>query len=241
MKMLRTGLVLAILSLASLSFSTAAVASAEKTSGVYTALKAGAAITHVASQDLSFDATQDDSAEQFAFANKDKTAFAAAIAAGYDFSAVSSLPIRAELEYTIRADVSNVSRSDFKDYGQLANHTKVGIQTLMVNTYYDFDTGTAWTPYVTAGLGLSHLSLDQYISSNEGAGDSRSHSVDNFAWSAGVGVAYAINDNWSLDLSYKYLDAGDITATKTDEDGATSSAKADITSQDVLFGVRYYF
>lgn len=232
---------LVAIAMATLSVSAVAHASAEGTSGVYVAGKVGASYQHVKDQNLAFSATEDSAAESFAFGSENKTSFASGVAVGYDFSAVSKVPVRLELDYTVRANVDNVSKADFKDYGQLANHTKVQLQTLMVNAYYDIDTHTAWTPYVSAGAGLSHLNLDQYIQSSEGAGDSRSHSLDTFAWSVGLGVAYAINTNWTVDLSYKYLDAGDITATQTDADGASSKAKVDVTTQDVLFGVRYTF
>lgn len=227
--------------IAVMGFATVAHASAEGTSGVYVAAKVGASFQHVKDQNLSFAATEDDASESFAFGAQDKTSFATGLAAGYDFSAISQVPVRLELDYTVRADVHSVSKADFADYGTLANHTKVQLQTLMVNAYYDIDTHSAWTPYVSAGAGLSHIALDQYVQSSEGAGDSRSHSLDTFAWSVGAGVAYAISPNWAVDLSYKYLDAGDISATQTDADGAQSHAKVDVTTQDVLLAIRYTF
>lgn len=68
----------------------------------------------------------------------------------------------------------------------------VNILTVMVNGYVDMPTGTPFTPYLTAGVGISDIKWDIF-----------SDTV--LAVQVGGGVEYALSDNLSLDIRYKYL------------------------------------
>ncbi|SJM95957.1 putative Twin-arginine translocation pathway signal [Crenothrix polyspora] len=63
----------------------------------------------------------------------------------------------------------------------------------LVNGYYDFKNHTAFTPFITAGIGGYHVS-DYGIA---------------FAYQAGVGVNYKYNDTFSFDLKYRYFGGED--------------------------------
>lgn len=71
----------------------------------------------------------------------------------------------------------------------------------LLNGYFDFKNSTAFTPYLTAGLGGYHLrmKLDNRSIENE---------LD-FAWQAGAGVNYRLNDRIGFDLKYRYLGGAD--------------------------------
>ncbi|WP_332643150.1 outer membrane protein, partial [Escherichia sp. Lx600-2] len=62
----------------------------------------------------------------------------------------------------------------------------------------------------------------------------------NFAWSLGLGSQYAINDNLSLDLSYRFLDAGK-SEVSSYTDGAKDKSKVKVRSNDIMLGVVYRF
>lgn len=61
------------------------------------------------------------------------------------------------------------------------------------------------------------------------------------AWSLGVGVKYDVTQDFSLDLSYRYLDAGDSTLTYKDEDGAKYKSSVDVRSNEFMLGATYNF
>uniref|UniRef100_UPI0023AA4091 outer membrane protein n=1 Tax=Escherichia coli TaxID=562 RepID=UPI0023AA4091 len=63
----------------------------------------------------------------------------------------------------------------------------------------------------------------------------------NLAWSLGVGVKYDVTQDFSLDLSYRYLDAGDSTLTYKDEDGAKYKSSVDVRSNEFMLGATYNF
>jgi outer membrane immunogenic protein len=86
--------------------------------------------------------------------------------------------------------------------------------------------GGAFLPYVTAGLAFANATADW-----DGDADSQTH----IGWTAGVGVEFAVADNVSLDLQYRYSDYG----TKTyDIDGGTDFS---LTSNAVTAGINFRF
>lgn len=74
---------------------------------------------------------------------------------------------------------------------------------LMLNTYYDFSPGRRFNPYLTAGIGAAHHRADLNI------GGTRVDDGDTtFAWAAGAGLSYSVNDRFSLTGGYRYMDHG---------------------------------
>ncbi|MVW51359.1 outer membrane beta-barrel protein, partial [Escherichia coli] len=119
---------------------------------------------------------------------------------------------------------------------------------LMLNAYYDFRNDSSFTPYVSAGLGyarIHHKTTDvyelKYYSSEETISNSRSDTDNNFAWSLGVGVKYNIYDNLSVDLAYRYFDAGKSQITYRNEWNEEFKSRVSVRSNDIMLGVTYDF
>lgn len=64
---------------------------------------------------------------------------------------------------------------------------------------------------------------------------------NNFAWSFGAGVRYDVTPDIALDLSYRYLDAGDASVSYKDEWGDKYKSEVDVKSHDIMLGVTYNF
>ena len=103
--------------------------------------------------------------------------------------------LRAELEYSKNANST-------KPYGLI--DFEVETQSVMLNTYYHLPTGTALTPYIGAGIGVSHVKGTADI-----LGYSGNIKKTNFAWQAGAGISYDITDHFAIDAGYRYMDYGD--------------------------------
>ncbi|MEQ1545372.1 outer membrane beta-barrel protein [Methyloglobulus sp.] len=71
----------------------------------------------------------------------------------------------------------------------------------LLNGYYDFKNSTAFTPYITAGMGGYHLRVKRPYGNAENDLD--------FAWAAGAGVNYKLDDRISFDLKYRYFGGAD--------------------------------
>ncbi len=150
--------------------------------------------------------------------------------------------IRAEVEYTLmdKTHNSGMYSHNINGFSLPTNYEiESKIQALMVNAYYDFDTGTKLKPYVSAGLGYSHIKEKASVS-NQYAKETAKDSKDSLAWSLGIGASYALSEKTTLELGYRYTDYGD----KKDSEHRgryQSSAKRDYIASEFLFGVRYSF
>ena len=141
------------------------------------------------------------------------------LAAGYDFVG----PFRTEIEYlwqkndvdTLRykSQVGNFDQGDLKT------------QAFMLNGYYDIDTGSAWTPFIGAGIGWAKLDLSTPALP---LGDND----DVFAYQLMGGIAYNFNDKMSIDFQYRFMSTSDATI---------QGADFSLDSNDLIVGLRYNF
>jgi outer membrane protein OmpA-like peptidoglycan-associated protein len=123
----------------------------------------------------------------------------------------------------------------------------------MVNGYFDLN--GAWPnifgrfqPYIDAGVGVARNDLSRTSFATAGGatiGSVNSHTFADFAWGAGAGVAYPIMPHLLIDLSYKYLDLGNMHSGTTLSIGSakvnTARMSADLKAHTVMLGVRYEF
>ena len=140
--------------------------------------------------------------------------------------------VRAELEGTL-----NRSAEDKEVDGDETTKVKTDVKALMLNGYYDIPTGTAFTPYVGAGVGVARLKTTVKDQDDEGAFKDKL-SATNLAYQLGAGVAYELTENWALDLGYRYADYGSY---KKAFDGDDYKSKFSVQSHNVYFGARYTF
>ncbi|ENR5394373.1 TPA: porin family protein [Providencia rettgeri] len=191
--------------------------------------------------------------ESYNGGSKTKAVLGGGIALGYDLYDVTSLPLRAEFDIALRGKASSKHNLFYENnsFFTASDDSKndITLNTFMVNAYYDFKNETNFTPYVSVGLGLASIKHKSTYSYEEKSHHSMYYGYDsfsksktksNFAWSLGIGSQYAINDNLSLDLSYRFLDAGKSSLSYT-EDNEVYKSKVKVRTNDVMFGVVYRF
>ncbi len=71
----------------------------------------------------------------------------------------------------------------------------------MFNGYYDFNFGSPFVPYLSAGIGFANLEIELR---------DRTRDEDAFAYAFGAGATYAINKSFALDMSYRYFATSDV-------------------------------
>lgn len=138
--------------------------------------------------------------------------------------------IRAEFAYTYR----NPSKRSYEN-GSL----EVGMQSYMVNGYYDFSTGTAFKPYVSVGAGMARVKMharDLFDDSGNYVDEVISASENTFAYSFGAGVSYDVTDDVAIDAGYRYTRTRKIFASDDGDSYATKQY-----ANDFMIGVRYTF
>jgi opacity protein-like surface antigen len=125
----------------------------------------------------------------------------------------------------------------------------------LVNAYADLGTWWCLTPFVGVGVGAANIHTtgiqDTGISFAPGVGTfgassyfANGASTTNFAWAAHAGVAYKVNNNFSVELAYRYLDMGTaVHGVGSSFDGSNAGPSSfqyrDLISQDVRLGVRW--
>lgn len=144
-------------------------------------------------------------------------------ALGYDFG-----NIRIEGELTHQA-------TDFSKLRFPGNSFELKGKSLatafLINGCYDFTNKSAFTPHVSAGLGCVKIEVEDL--NYKGAGSPATSDDDFvFAYQGGAGVEYAATEKIAIDLKYRYF-AG--------SDPEFDHTKAEFSTQNIYFGVRYNF
>ncbi len=145
------------------------------------------------------------------------------IAVGADFQGIRAEDgIRAEIEYAYRALKSKTSVDE-----DVVGKEKFGMQTYMLNAYYDIGTGTMVKPYVGAGLGLADIKVKY-----QDAEDLVSISKTKFAWNLNAGIGFEVAENVTVDVGYRYLQV---------EEAKKELLKIKTRANEISVGVRFDF
>lgn len=155
--------------------------------GPYVGLGAGVNIANDADLDIYEKAT----GAHYGFKAESDMGYALSLQAGYAFGGP-----RLEAEVTWRSN--DIDKFKYNGGGKIDGG---GIDSiaLMGNAFYDIPTGSAWTPYVGAGIGVANVRFDD--------GDfNRGTQTDSlFAYQGIVGLAYNIDQNLSIKADYRYF------------------------------------
>ena len=179
--------------------------------------------------------------------------FAYGIGIGYDFRPRLNVPLRTELEYFFLSEVNGQANdlwSDGAEYDNSYSKHDLNIQTLFLNAYYDFNTGTPFTPYVGAGLGVAFIQDQMRYTNNWGdlgydnsySDKSSSKRRTNFAWNIGAGIGWEALDWLTLDLGYRFSSLGKAeTGTAFFWYGEQKYKVKNIKTHQVMLGLRLTF
>jgi len=117
-------------------------------------------------------------------------------AGGIDLSGIDAGVLLTGNVGDLGVSVANLVATDSGDFDST---------TLMLNAFYDFDTGTRLTPYIGLGFGLMNVELTYRPG---GVGVIKDD--DNvFAYQLAGGLNYEVNDSFSVFASYRYRDSRD--------------------------------
>lgn len=109
------------------------------------------------------------------------------------------------------------------------------VWSAMANVLYDFRMGLPVVPYIGAGIGVARLDLDGV---GPVAGSSIDQAENAFAYQAMAGLGYALTEQLTASLGYKYFAVPDASSYTT---GTGTSVDSDYASHNVLVGLRYSF
>lgn len=152
--------------------------------------------------------------------------FATGFAGGYNFGMF-------RMEGEIGYQVNDIDKTSLCVGGicvsGLSSSGDVKALSFLVNGYFDFVNKTAFTPYITAGIGAARLEVNDFEVLGIRMGDSNDTV---FAYQVGAGIAYTVNKNFTIDLKYRYFATAD---PKFDD------IEAEFASHNVYLGLRVNF
>lgn len=149
------------------------------------------------------------------------TGWAGGIAAGYAYG--NNIRVEGEVTYQ-RNDLDKLSLGA----ASLALTGDVSNTALLLNGYYDFANSSPWTPFISAGLGVAQVNINDL--NVPGSGLPNTDDKDTvFAYQVGAGVSYAVSKEVSFDVKYRYF------ATSDPEFDTTST---EYSSHNIYAGIR---
>jgi len=154
------------------------------------------------------------------------TGYGVGLLMGYDFG-----EWRLDVEGSYRT--SSVDTLNVNSAPSTTSGGDLEVSALMINGYYDFEMPGDVSPYLGAGIGVARVSLDGYTSSGTLIVDD-SDTV--FAGQLSAGVLYALNEQVSLDLGYRYMMTGD-----AELNAPSGKLETDADNHLILVGVKFHF
>ena len=124
-----------------------------------------------------------------------------------------------------------------------ADKTKFMSTILLANAYYDFRTGTPWTPYLGAGVGfaVNQVTRNLTVTANDVAVVSAGNRTTDvqFAAAAMAGVSYDFSSFFAIDVNYRFLHIGG-SEVSLKPDVASSVEIGDLNEHQIRAGLRFY-
>lgn len=155
---------------------------------------------------------------------------------------------RAELEFSYRSNDIRHIASDGAGFSGWPASTLQGDMksyTGMFNLLYDFETTSKVTPYVGVGLGIAGVDPD-FTGNNTSGAPTPALTIGNFgattamAYQGIVGLGFALADNLTLDVSYRYFGTDKRHFSST-LNGAPANIAVENTSHSLFAGLRWNF
>ena len=144
-------------------------------------------------------------------------------ALGYNFN---RFRVEGEISYQ-KNDVDKIGAQGVS-FDATGNATAL---SFLINGYYDFVNRSAFTPYISAGLGFAQVEFNDLNISVSGFPCSSDEDTL-FAYQIGIGVGYAVTEKVIIDVKYRYFGT---------EDSEYDTTKAEFASNNFLIGVRVNF
>lgn len=142
-----------------------------------------------------------------------------------DVKPVYGVGVGYKFDNNFRADVNAQLRNSKHE----SKTTEYKSKAVFVNGYYDFDSSSIFTPYVTAGVGYAQNDMEKLSTGNTNVTNK------NFAYNAGFGSKINVSNDVDLDLGYKFVNLGEFKSKNATNEVSKRKAHAHEVSAGVIF------
>ncbi len=131
------------------------------------------------------------------------------MAAGYEWMYRYRIPLRTELEFMNRTEVTYDASPFLIGTPSGALASTVQNVTTMAKVYWHFPVESAtWWPFLSAGLGWSHNTVKSEFTPTGGGSTKFNHASEDLAWSVGTGISVKLGPNMMNDIEIRQVDLG---------------------------------
>jgi opacity protein-like surface antigen len=164
------------------------------------------------------------------------------MATGYEFSYRYRLPLRLEMEFINRTEITYDASPLMTSRATGALASTVQNVTTMAKGYWHFPVGSrAWWPFVSAGLGWARTTAkSSYTAAGESPVKTRAV-TDSLAWTAGVGATFKLGPQVMNDIELRYVDMGSIDWGLDPARNVAAEDFGSLTATELMFSLRYMF
>lgn len=106
-------------------------------------------------------------------------------------------------------------------------------KSYMFNVYWDLAPYTWFTPYLSAGIGLTDMEAVYNYDNNDA--NVNESTGNNFTWSIGGGISAKMTNRLNLDVGYRYFDFGKL------KNKSTRQKDGQVHNHEFYGGIRYVF
>ena len=158
------------------------------------------------------------------------TSFTVGGALGYRLGETGDYRLEGEVAYQNNEvdRIANISLPVDVD-GAILSSMEASVLTFLLNGYIDFNYGSAFSWFVTAGAGFARIDGEMTV---DGVNYDEDDTV--FAYQFGVGAGYAVTETVTLDCKYRYLRTDDLNIEGGDVEVASPS-------HNITAGIRVAF
>jgi opacity protein-like surface antigen len=150
-------------------------------------------------------------------------------------------------EYRTKAAVNAFGLYNFGGGTFGDNYTgSIRSTVFLANGYIDLGTWNCLTPFIGAGVGVAFNTLADFTDTGigtSGAGSGGNPTEAHLAWALHAGLSYAVTQNFSVEMAYRYLNYGSITDTINCIGGCNPDSYKfqNLSSNDIMLGMRWRF
>lgn len=165
------------------------------------------------------------------------------MAAGYEWMYSKRIPLRTELEFMNRTEVTYDASPLLQGGGSGALASTAQNITTMAKAYWHFPVGSdKWWPFVSGGLGWSHNTVkSEYTAAGGGNPTKITHATDDLAWTVGAGATFKLGPDVMNDVEVRYVDLGKVNWGMPADHNVEASGLGKFSATEVVFSLRYMF
>lgn len=164
------------------------------------------------------------------------------MAAGYEWAYRYRIPLRTELEFMNRTEVTYDASPSLQGRSSGALASTVQNVTTMARGYWHFPVGSdMWWPFVSGGLGWSHNTVKSQFTPSGGNMGKTSQGSDDLAWSVGAGATFKLGPDVMNDVELRYVDLGRTNWGLPAGQNLETSGPGHFSATEVIFSLRYMF